>query len=201
MITKLVKTTIWLIVGAASLYFIPRDAHAVGLGMSVGATTGKFGTEANNATGTGNHYYNEHKGAIGLLFDTNIGKRNLFNYRLGVAYEKVTVNLPEKEHYEGVAIENDFGFGFSTDNLRLWVGPEVRVNYNSHNLFGIGAGPAVGINVNLGNGLALCAKGAYIFSRHERFFSEDREKSASLSLGLVMKLGDERSLPSPAALH
>lgn len=196
--TELIRTVVCFIISAAVLHAIPRAAHAVGFGMAVGGTTGTFSKESNYSAGTVTDYYSEHKGSIGLIFDTNIGKSNIFNYRLGASYEKVSVNLPNKEHYEGVSIDNDFGFGYSTDSLRLWVGPEVKVNYNSHYFLGIGAGPAAGINISIGNGLALCAKGAYIFSRHEGFFTEDREKSASFSLGLVMKLGDERPAPAPA---
>lgn len=194
---ELFSTAAILTVIASLSGSIATDAHAIGFGMTVGATTGKFHPDSNSETG--NSSFSEHKESIGLIFDTNINKTDLFNYRLGISYERVTVNLPETESYDGVTVENDFGFGFSTDSYRLWLGPEVRANYNSRYLLGIGVGPALGINVNLDNSMALCARGSYIYSRHERFFSESGERSASVNLGIVMKLGTERLTPPQPA--
>jgi hypothetical protein len=75
---------------------------------------------------------------------------------------------------KGLVIDNDFGFGVVRSGLiRLWLGPELRITYLSgddsgfdYDQSGFGIGPAAGVNVNLGDAMALAFKVGYLFNSY-----------------------------------
>jgi hypothetical protein len=81
---------------------------------------------------------------------------------------------------EGLVIDNDFGFGIvRTKSVRLWLGPELRIAFftgtdesstgvtqRDVSLVGVGIGPVLGVNFNIGSNLSLCLKTAYLFNSY-----------------------------------
>jgi hypothetical protein len=115
---------------------------------------------------------------IGILFDTAVAKDELFNYRLNLGYEKLKARPGEgtlSYDLDGVIIDNDFGFGLiRTKSVRVWVGPELRLqywrgyttgsNYHDTNIFGVGIGPVIGLNYHFGPLVSLGLKGGYLYN-------------------------------------
>ena len=124
---------------------------------------------------------------LGLMFDSNLGKDKLFNYRLGLEFMNRKVDTVSSggvtRSCTGDAcdmfrfqIVQTFGFGvLRTEMVRLWVGPRINLGYNYQNdeealftqtnvNFEVGIAPAVGINLNFGRYFALSADLDYRFS-------------------------------------
>ncbi|MCK5789127.1 MAG: hypothetical protein KAH32_09010 [Chlamydiia bacterium] len=120
---------------------------------------------------------------IGFVFDSNIGKDKLFNYRIGLEYMPEEMDTSTINGYTSTCGGHDycdmsrfnivqtFGFGvLRTKMVRLWVGPRINIAWNwrsndydagyytateSEVAFEFGIAPAVGVNVNLGKLVSL----------------------------------------------
>ena len=131
-----------------------------------------------------NSYYDDETGkdygyspGIGVTYDTNIGKNSLFNYRLGIDYYKARGTSTFYDYdmngtrstlqsvdvkKSTLSLVNTFGFGvYRSKNLRLWLGPQITVMrvkendyYNDYSI-DFSAGPALGLNYNLNDDVAL----------------------------------------------
>lgn len=119
---------------------------------------------------------------VGFMYDSNLGKDALFNYRLGLEYTKEEIDTFEGNSCTGNCefgtrynFVNTFGFGvLRTKMVRLWVGPRFNIAFDSYSdaaddnfkrigmEFGIA--PAVGVNVNFGRYFALSADADYRFA-------------------------------------
>jgi hypothetical protein len=99
---------------------------------------------------------------LGYLFDTNVARDALINYRVKLGYEYADINfdgISSSEATHMLHIDNILGFSpYRTKTLRFWVGPEVRVLYrwgDGSNLtkdldgIGIGIGPVMGLNMHM----------------------------------------------------
>ncbi len=157
---------------AGILFGLSAHTYAVGVGLYVSQGSGDAdfdGTYSNFSADT-------EQSAIGFTFDTNLSKNRLFNYRLGV--EKGTLKFKNFGQFEvdEVAITNDFGFSMvREDNLRIWIGPELRISFQDkqessgweYSGVGVGLGPVVGLNWHLGqNGPSLIAKAGVLGSSY-----------------------------------
>jgi len=114
---------------------------------------------------------------VGLTYDINLGKNNLFSYRVGIDYYKAsgtssyydydlngTQSPLKKRSIEKstMTLVNTFGFGiYRTKHLRLWLGPQVNImkvketnDYNDY-FVDFSAGPVAGINYNINNDFSL----------------------------------------------
>lgn len=154
-----------------------QNVSAFGLGLTSSVTSGtaKHTYEGNSqVSGSTDFNYETDRNSVGVVMDTNLSKDKVFNYRLGVMYEKEKLSRSGFNYeVKGVSFDNDFGFGVvRNENLRLWLGPELRLSYlekewNSNTktaLVEIGVGPVVGVNFNLGSVVTLSAKAGYIFN-------------------------------------
>ncbi len=124
---------------------------------------------------------------FGLTYDSNLGKDNLFNYRLGLEWMTRTIDTISANGYSGSCkgngcdmsrfqIVQTFGFGvFRTELVRLWVGPRINLGYNKQTYsvgndsvtelnFEAGIAPAVGVNLNFGRYFAVAADLDYRFA-------------------------------------
>ncbi len=152
------------------LGFGPADAMALGLGFYGQAAGGKgefeyedYGTEFDVDTS---------HGGIGIVLDTNVSQNRLFNYRLNIGFENFDLEAEdggETLELDSFVIDQDFGFGFATQNMRVWAGPEIRISWSEgdlnswdYKLFGFGLGPVAGINFNFGNNITLGLKGGIL---------------------------------------
>jgi len=104
----------------------------------------------------------------GFLFDTNLAKNSLVNYRLTFGPEVTNLNFDDEDSVDlfGLALDNTVGFGvLRSKEMRLWVGPDVKIAYHwgdgdgitdSMRFMELGMGPTVGLNLHNGRTWDLC---------------------------------------------
>ena len=180
----------------ALLLAVPMVASAAGMGVYVPFSVGDTVSVTNTVDNYDIDYdtTNNMKSAvgIGLVFDSNLGKDKLFNYRVGLEYQSQSVDTGSFESgpeyscndsfcdYSRINLVQTFGFGvLRTQTVRLWVGPRINLamNYQSTDYdtgyytntyseasFEIGIAPAVGVNVNLGRLVTLAFDVDYRFA-------------------------------------
>lgn len=100
-------------------------------------------------------------GGGGLVWDTNLAYNRVFNYRmeLGVNY----VSIGSIGDSIGVSWVHYFGFGIvRTKMVRLWIGPQFTVIGLASGVTGAigGMGFAMGLNLNFGNVFTLFFTGS-----------------------------------------
>ncbi len=172
-------------------------AHAAGVGFYVSGASGKANWDSDdffwNSTfprfkGDTNHL------AFGLAFDTNLAGDRLFNYHLNLGYERFTTKgvivqaefssdplvtttpdpIKSDADLRGFVMSHTFGFGGElAPGTRLWMGPEVRLQWAKGSpdgapdvdikMFGVGIGPAIGFNMNFKGGITMVLKAGYQF--------------------------------------
>lgn len=116
--------------------------------------------------------YEEDNFGTGFSVDTNVATDSVFNYRLDVGYQRVQQDLGRfgTTNSDGLVLDNAFGFGvFRNEHVRLWIGPSVRLNFDFFDGadafdFGVGAGPAIGLNIHTGDLISLGITTGYHFS-------------------------------------
>lgn len=198
------------LIGLITICFIaaPNDLMAFGFGVAGSVASGdlKASSESLFGYGTPTARYDQTRRSIGVIYDTNVGRDAIFNYRLGISYQDLKARSSEgRFRLEGVSIENDFGFSLvRSEALRLWVGPELKIEYLEGNnetatgyqdhmgVLGVGVGPVAGVNYRLGNDVSLTVKGGYLFQEGVRLFSEWEERYGFLNIGLIFRLGRDK---------
>ena len=158
-----------------ALLLLPLSLNAVGIGVYIPLSF----AEESSVNYTSTYYdkgYSQNRNykpstGFGLVFDTNIQKNRLFNYRLGVEALHRTVNDINNTQCTNncnestrVNIVNTFGFGIvRNEKIRVWVGPRINVafhigsgrnEYYRHELE-FGVSPAMGANIDLGKAVSL----------------------------------------------
>lgn len=107
---------------------------------------------------------------IGLMLDTNVARDSLFNYRLNIALDEVDIKLENglKDKADGYVMDHTFGFGvLRNQNVRLWIGPQINLSYydeDDFERFGLGIGPAIGINIHAGDKVSFTVASGYKFN-------------------------------------
>jgi hypothetical protein len=157
-------------------------------------------------------------GQYGIIFDTNMARNSIFNYRLNLGLEFSNISFTDPSTSEFVTMEvwklvfeNTFGFGIMrTEMYRLWVGPQVGIGigfepsvlnnsgyYSSSSDFfemDVHAGFVVGLNVHLGDALSICGDaGVRLHSNTMDVRSYDFSGAildAFANVGLVLKAND-----------
>ena len=145
-----------------TLFFV-SNASALGLGFygSFGSGSGEWEVDPEDAPDYTVDTDNEHRG-LGFVLDTAVAKDKVFNYRLQVGLDKWEEedSAGNKFEIDGFVVDNDFGFGvFRRENFRLWLGPELRIEYGEGvlndntdyevRLIGIGVGPVIAVTVTI----------------------------------------------------
>lgn len=213
--------------------FLTSEAAAIGLGLytSYGEGSASWDIDwestfrnSRQISGSGSiESETEHSG-IGFVMDTNVAKDRLFNYRLKLGYEQY-IDIPEgggrRDEFEGFIMSHAFGFGvLRTRLLRLWLGPQLEFFGYSGNpennddfdmfLIGMGIGPVIGLNINLGKVVTLAIDGGYNFRYYgghgeqenssvgyEEEYEEDyeiREHGGYVGFALIFRIGDRFDL-------
>jgi len=176
------------------LLAMPMVASAAGMGVYVPFSIGDS-AELTHENDQNSFTYDtttdfESAAGLGIVFDSNIGKDKLFNYRIGLEYQEINVdsttingntyNCDNQCDMSRFNIVQTFGFGvLRTKTVRLWVGPRINIawNYGSHDYdagfytatatelaFEFGVAPAVGVNINLGRVVSLAFDVDYRFA-------------------------------------
>jgi hypothetical protein len=110
--------------------------------------------------------FTENKYGVGLALDTAVAQNRLFNYRLNLGYQYSSREfdlggLVGNADLNGFSLNQMFGFGvLRTRNLRLWLGPSLRLNFDFVDEdipranwldLGMGVGIAAGLNLHTGS--------------------------------------------------
>lgn len=172
------------------LLALPMSVSAAGMGVYIPLSLGDTSsvTATDDDTDIDHDFDFDYKPAVGfgLVFDSNIGKNKLMNYRVGIEYQKTTRDTIDGHSCSRYCdmtrlnLVQTFGFGvLRTRMVRLWVGPRINIawNYQSTDYdtgyyentyteaaFEIGIAPAVGVNVNLGRVVSLAFDVDYRFA-------------------------------------
>jgi hypothetical protein len=191
-----------LITVACLLVWLAPDAMATGFGFygTLGKGTIRFDKEIYSWVDPDSDNSREDTEFIGagMVLDSAVARDRVFNYRLNVGYEKLKVefdrpeseiNLPESglDQLESVVIDQDFGLAiYRSDLTRIWFGPELRIFF-SHDEFGMGLGPVLGINLHTGREASVALKLGFLFSDFaDGVFSSDYEKESHAFVNLAV---------------
>ena len=169
-----------LVVGCIILFSSTLFAGGLGIAFPFGFGTTDYDWYEADA----NHF------GINFVFDTNVAKRSVFNYRLNAGVE--FFNHEYEQYYddgyfsyynyyshEGLRIVTDHTFGFGivkSSVVRLWIGPNVRFGFLAGDEAGltIGGGlTALGLNFNFGRVFTLGLEAGYLFNADLYFDSID----------------------------
>jgi len=180
-----------VIVVVSAVLILESQAAGIGVYYTIGSGSGNWSLE------DGDDYIESYydtapmeidvsDSGYGVVFDTNVAKNKVFNYRLCLGIENRVYKLdfsPDDEiipadaftedvKINSFVIDNNFGFAFfRTPYLRLWAGPEFKISYGSGDsdrydnisLLNIGVGPVLGLNYNIGKLFTLGAKSGILF--------------------------------------
>jgi opacity protein-like surface antigen len=168
-----------LLICSATSYFTP-DAGAIGIGVYGNGGGGQIMWDNNTP---------EMRFGGGFILDTNCAGNNLFNYRLNLgvnslitkyqsydeywiysqsAFQLIPNSSYEKIYMKGttsveISMSHVFGFGvLRTQNIRLWLGPEVFLAGTTGHVKGVtaGLGIALGLNINIGDSFTISISGS-----------------------------------------
>ena len=177
----------WIMAALVMLFYslLTSNAMAIGLGFKITGGSGEsdwnYDSLFQDTTGTysseGDFSSDDSYSGFGFVFDTNLAKDKLFNYRLEIGFEDKEYKTKGggKIELDGIHIINDFGFGIiRSENLRLWIGPELKLTQLSDednswdsnmDIMEFSYGPVIGLNFNPGNLLTVAMKTGYLFSQ------------------------------------
>ncbi len=196
----------FFILATISCMSLPAEVLCFGFGAAATGGSGELKADNNSLWVNSDPVtrYDQTRFALGFIYDTNVIQDKIFNYRLGVSYEHMNARAPGKGFsLKGMSVQNDFGFSLIRDeNTRLWVGPEVKVEflegtetvqgYAYHeDVFSVGIGPVAGVNYRLNEDLFIAFKFGFLFQNGFRLFSEWEERYGFISFGLIQSLGGE----------
>ena len=170
-------------------------AHAIGLGLYHATGSAKVGVDGGNDIDVTH-------GNFGFALDTNVAKRSLFNYRLGLESGEVEYGSVS---FNESAMNHDFGFGIvRTRAMRLWAGPRLRIavqDEGDHSAFGIGVGLNLGLNVHLGDHFSLFANAVHQEMQYSRSTSgvgysswendvDSEQTTQFINVGVMLRIRD-----------
>jgi len=165
----------------ASLLAFPMMAQAAGMGVYIPYAFGDSSSLTTSDTSEDVTVDYKASSGFGVVFDSNIGKNSLYNYRLGL--ESVSMSRKDADFdLSRYNMIHTFGFGvLRKEMVRLWIGPRINIAYMtgsgdfgySETAVEFGIAPAIGVNVNLGSVVSLGLDLDYRFSTVGGSFSND----------------------------
>lgn len=165
-------------------------ATGVGFYGTVGKGTLKFEDDWWASSGHDNSREDTQIIGTGMVLDTAVAQNRIFNYRLNIGYEKLNIDFDEEnvsDRLESVVIDQDFGLAvYKSDSARIWFGPEQRIFF-SHDEFGLGIGPVLGMNLHTSREVSLALKLGFLFSGFASFSDYEKESHAFLNLAILFR--------------
>jgi hypothetical protein len=168
--------------------FSVSTAHAVGFGFYGSGGKGTAEWDDDDSSLPPKFTTDSEHRAFGITLDTGLSGRRFFNYHLNIGRETfMSKNFLARDggstlatgdlELEGMIVSHTFGFGGElSDNVRMWLGPEIRWHFVEGTLdnapdfqvegAGFGFGPSMGLNFNFPSGLTLMIKAGYIMSNY-----------------------------------
>jgi hypothetical protein len=169
------------------LIFAYTPGHALGIGAyGTFSYTDACWEDLTNSSINGDllHYF----AGGGLVIDTAVAKKNIFNYRmnlgLGQIWEKAKESDPFDEDLSGIEGEfiNSFGFGIVRIPLfRLWLGPQLGIRFAHFDYPGnldvdrltFLPGAVLGFNINIGDLFTISLDGGFRYNLGVTFYTSD----------------------------
>lgn len=172
------------------LFCMPFNSMATGLGIYIPTVgSGSTSLDISSSDLFEDHTINpdiSHFG-FGFVLDTKVANPGVFNYRLNIGYESVTLDFNDdpgyldynyfiNDKFSRYSIDNTFGFAvLQSEIVRLWLGPQIRLSYMRFNrefesgnlninLINFGIAPVLGANFNLGGVFTLAPELGYRIS-------------------------------------
>jgi hypothetical protein len=137
---------------------------------------------------------------IGFMLDTNVARDSVFNYRLNIALDKLDFGGRRSKKIDGYVMDHTFGFGVLRNQyVRLWLGPQISLSYYNEDdfdfdLFGLGFGPAVGVNIHAGDKVSFTVTSGYkynlLFGSDFRDDFTGYEGQYYINFGVLFRIND-----------
>lgn len=205
-----------------TLFSLPQQVNAFGIGVYIpvhgsGGGNGTLSWDSFEYNDVDFDFDSDHAGIFGIVLDTKLARRGVFNYRINLGLERGTNDYITNDDgdFNRYVFDNTFGFGIvQTRVIRLWLGPQLRIAAISSTDEGdsytmefsgaeFGLAPVLGINVNLGRVITLAADMGYRFSglAGSWDYSDDyygssngtftmSEKTFFFNLSFIFRMGD-----------
>lgn len=193
--------------------FLASSAMAVGIGFYTGYGKGSTDWEIDDDWNTYDLNAESERVGFGFVLDTAVAKDRIFNYRLKLGYEDRIDKFDDgdKVKLKGFVWSNAFGFGVvRTPVFRLWLGPQLDVSYYKGHpegydnfdirLVGIGFGPVIGANINIGSVVTLSLDGGFQFKScggigedNNNYYYEDYDiwdDTGFVNFAVIFRFGD-----------
>ena len=199
----------------ASFLLLPMTAQASGIGLYVPMSASSTSSREDVDTSATWDVDYEPSVGIGFVYDTNVGKDEMYGYRLGLEYLNMGIDKYDGVTYTGdetyarYNMVNTFEFGLvTTKSIRFWVGPRLNIAYETvsdgtyeESTMEFGIAPALGTNINLGSLVSLGFDVDYRFSAvggsWKTSFSDDSFSGTTTGLTarfyLLFRFGEGRS--------
>ncbi len=149
----------------------------------------------------------KNKSGIGIALATNLGKDSVFGYKVGFEYTNPEADVAGAVAADKYALIQTLEFGVvNTDVVKVWLGPRFDIGYEtlddgrgfSRSGMEFGIAPAVGINVNIGDSVAIAFDIDYNFAwqggsvTHTNFDAYDASITGPTArLGVFYRWGED----------
>jgi hypothetical protein len=171
------KKTLLLMASSALLTFcLASPAGALGIGVYGGFSymdVENWDIDSPSTTGNMLYYW----GGAGLVIDTAVAKKQLFNYRLNLGIGQVVQQPPSGSYatnIDGIRAElmSSFGFGIvKLSFMRMWLGPQlglrfhhIEVNQINKDCLLFSGGAVLGFNFNIGSFFTIGIDGGFRYN-------------------------------------
>lgn len=167
-----------VVIALIAVISLPQNANAFGIGIYLPVYGSGSGTlDFIDYDESEFDYDWDYDGGFGIVLDTKVARRGLFNYRLNLgmanASQKYGSTLDGFKYY---MMDHTFGFGVvQTRVVRVWLGPQIGLalmsyednndySDNSWNAVGFTFAPVLGANFNFGRMFTVAMDMGYKFS-------------------------------------
>lgn len=184
------KSFAFLIIGImlSIIMLVEKDAFAFGIGPYLESSSSS--ATYSDCPSYIDDSFDKKMTGFGMVLDSNLSDLKIFNYRMHLGYYSIDVSREvdpwggsHKADGKSYSMDHAFGFGIvKTDGFRLWVGPELHLDYSnwdvpivsswgqvqkdSINFVGAGLGVVLGGNINLPRVGSVCPELGFRYQKN-----------------------------------